>query len=236
MKKELIVYKILILALIPIIIFACKKNEIINNDLGDRSNEMFLKVENKTNEFIFSNDSINEINKNVFRLEYIQEDYRRDDLFFILGYTVPDDIFEMYKSMGLVLTEEERKITWKISPEELEKQGSVTLNELIKNTDIIKFITISSNFAYNILGQDFSRYPNTQYYQRTQFFKSVEYITVNNELYGNNKNIKRNDWVILLTYHFYTDDNNYSLPIVFMLPDYRIIISSDNHEGVKINE
>ena len=147
------------------------------------------------------NENINDF----YEINFIQENYNRDNLLLI---------------MGIGNSEGEMDVTWKISNEELEKQNNYTLYELIKNINIITLINNSTYFINNYFE---NRYTNKMY------FHSIEYITVNNKKYGNSKNIKRNDWIIILSYNWYDDIFNEK---IFILPDYRIIISSNNYEGV----
>ena len=146
---------------------------------------------------------------NVPEIKYLQEDYTRDDLLMIMD-------FRPY-------------VTYKVSKEELEKQEYFTHQELVNSIDLIKLIDISTYFMNNAFRKG---------YVDEQYFHSVEYITVNNEEYGASKNIKRNDWVIILSYLFFETDDPHNGMVreqIAMLPDYTIIISSVNFEGVELD-
>jgi hypothetical protein len=142
----------------------------------------------------------------VLELEFIQENYERNDLLFIMGYG--PNINELTSTV-------------KISPEELNRQEYLTLYELIDNINIIKLINNSDYFINN--------YFRKMYTEEELYFNSIEFITLQNEIFGNNKNIKRNDWIIALSYSKY---GGISREKIFVLPDYRIIISSNNYEGI----
>jgi len=156
---------------------------------------------------LFSCKSMNNGVKNSFELKFIQENYSRNDLLFIMGFG--EDGHEM-------------DCTWKISFEELDKQKYYTYNELVNNIDLKKIKNNTIYFINNYFGK---RYKNNL------FFDSIEYITINDNRFGDKRNIKRNDWIIIVSYNNY--ENNF-MEKVFILPDYRIIISSNNYEEVEI--
>ena len=157
--------------------------------------------------------SCSTIDKNIsgdfYKISYIRENYDRDDLLLI---------------MYIGSSEGEVYCTWKISAEELEKQEKFTLYELVNNIDTVRLINNSTYFINNYFEK---RYTNKMY------FHSIEYITVNNKRFGDKTNIKRNDWVIVLSYKKYDDVFNEK---IFILPDYRIIISSNNFENVILDK
>ena len=159
------------------------------------------------NTFKNENNRIKSIDENdIINLIFIFENYERDDLFYILG----------------IGSNEETVCTWKISIEELNKQEYFTINEIINYINVNKLLNYSNYFLNNYF---FGMYKNRMY------FHSIEYITVNNKQFGENINIKRNDWIIVLSYNdFYSNFNEK----IFFLPDYRIIISSNNFEYIDI--
>ncbi|MDR2719050.1 MAG: hypothetical protein LBB89_13430 [Treponema sp.] len=156
---------------------------------------------------LFSCKSMNNGVDNIFELKYIQENYSRNDLLLIMGIgnNLNDDI----------------TCTWKISFEELDKQEYYTFYELVNNINLIKIINNSMFFINNYFGK---------MYTNKMYFHSVEYVTVNNNIFGDNMNISRNDWLIIVSYKNYEND---FMEKVFVLPDYRIIISSNNYEEVR---
>jgi hypothetical protein len=89
-------------------------------------------------------------------LEFIQEDYDRDDLLYIAGIGSQGEI----------------NVTWKISREELEKQEELTLRELVNTIDIVKIIKHSDYFMQNM---------DKNYYAGRMYFHSIKYYTINNK-------------------------------------------------------
>ena len=158
-------------------------------------------IENKK---IMKNNNIDVEDEKII-IEYLQEDYTRSDLLYI---------------MGIGSYEGEISCTWKVSLEELVKLKEQTLQELINTTNMERLIKNSNYFINNAFG---NMYTNRMY------FHSIDYITVNNKKYGEDTNTKRNDWIIIISYKTYDSDFNEK---VFVLPDYRIIISSNNFEGI----
>jgi hypothetical protein len=185
-------------------IFLSSCNEINKkNVINENINDIF-EIENIQEDY--DKEIIQEKIYNLSEIEFIQEDYDRNDLLLVAG---------IYSSDGGMGT------NWKISIEELEKQENFTLNELVEKINFVKSFNISLFFINNA-------FPYTNYDK--MYFSSIEFITTNDIMYGNNRNIKRNDWVIVLSYLQY---DKYFLEKVFMLPDYRIIISSTNFEGIE---
>jgi hypothetical protein len=153
----------------------------------------------------FTNVSKNEMT--IDNVTFIQENYSRNDLFFIMG--ISSDI-----DFGF-------SCTWKISKEELNKQKEITLDELIKEINIDNLIQNGNYFINNYFNGG---------YINNMYFYSISFDIVNVEKYGDDRNIKRNDWIIELSYLTYDGDFNEK---VFVLPDERIIISSNNFEGIE---
>jgi hypothetical protein len=138
------------------------------------------------------------------KLSFIQEDYERKDLLYILGFG----------------SNEETICVWKISSEELDKQECFTFYELVNNIDVNRLINNGNYFLNNYFGG---------LYQNNMYFYSIEYLTVNNLRYGEDANQKRNDWIIILSFNKYNSTFNEK---VLILPDYKIIISSNNYENI----
>ncbi|GHU77798.1 hypothetical protein FACS189462_0640 [Spirochaetia bacterium] len=144
-------------------------------------------------------------------IAYFQDDYTRDDLLLIM-------------SIG--------EGRWAVSEEEFSKFSEYTFEELYDIFDIPRAVTVADSFLKeNYIGLHNNR----------KYFYSIEFVTVNNKIYGEEKNIARNDWVAVLQFDSYTDTVHFPMKqyvdeLVFMLPDYRIIVSSNNWEGIDFKQ
>lgn len=127
-------------------------------------------------------------------------------------------------SIMSVGNDSETLFSWKVSPDELDTQKKLSLQELFYNFD---FSGNLSN-AYDFLNTHY----NSMWKDKLSFV-SMEYVTIDDEKFGSDLNVQRNDWVVIFNFRAKDVNRNSISEKVFMLPDGRIIISSTNFENVK---
>ena len=146
--------------------------------------------------------------KNNQGFEYVVTDYSKDDLIFISAIGSEQD--------GVTCT-------WEISPAVLASCKMYTITSLVKSIDFNHLIEIASNFV------------DTHYggmWKNKLHFISLGYQTINDQKFGKDKKVERNDWIIMVNFRDEKDNENEINETVFMLPDGRIIVSSNNFEEV----